>query len=801
MSPTPLRPSRQLLTVGSLLLLAACGGASSRLQDHMSRGRDFLAQENVEKARVEFGNALQIAPEDPEARYYSGVVAERLGKPRDAVGMYQAAIDKRPDYDQARAALGRVFVLGGVPDRALETIAPALVRDPDDADLLTVRAAARLQMKETAAATEDATRAIAVAPDNESAVALMASIHRQAGETGKAISLVESALAKKPKSIDLRQILASLQLSAGDFGAAIDAQRGVVDLRPDVLPYRLQLALLQTRAKRTDDAEKTLRGAIDALPDNVEAKLAYVDFLASQRSPDAAQEALRGLIVKAPKDFGLQLGLGDLERRAGKADAARATWSKVVDAAAEAPQALEARNRIAAMDVEAKRYEPALAQIKQVLDKDPRNVDALLLRGNISLQQRKAPEAIADLRAVLRDKPDSVGVRRTLARAHLANGEPALAEDNLRAAVDASPGDVSPRLELAQLLLQTQRAEAAATLLEKAVLDAPGNASARELLVRAYLARNDLPAAKIAAEDLKTLRPDLAVGAFLAAVTADAQGRVDDAAREYEAALKLQPEAMDALAGLTRLDLRRGRADAALERVQKVVTAKPSNPIGLNLLAELHLGLKSYPKAVEAATEVVRLAPAWPIGRRNLALARLGAGDAAGGVEAFKAGIQATDQDAGLVTEYAALLEQQGKVDAAMAVYEALHKKNPKLELAANNLAMLLVTYRRADRASLDRAYELVSPFSSSANPALLDTYGWVRLSRGETAEALPVLERASLKAPDSKVIRYHLAMAQLKAGQNDRARLNLEDALAGTTAFAGIDEAKSALAELRRRG
>ena len=47
-------------------------------------------------------------------------------------------------------------------------------------------------------------------------------------------------------------------------------------------------------------------------------------------------------------------------------------------------------------------------------------------------------------------------------------------------------------------------------------------------------------------------------------------------------------------------------------------------------------------------------------------------------------------------------------------------------------------------------------------------------------SEALPVLERAADRSPDSKVIHYHLAMAELKAGQRDKARNNLETALSG---------------------
>jgi Flp pilus assembly protein TadD len=77
---------------------------------------------------------------------------------------------------------------------------------------------------------------------------------------------------------------------------------------------------------------------------------------------------------------------------------------------------------------------------------------------------------------------------------------------------------------------------------------------------------------------------------------------------------------------------------------------------------------------------------------------------------------------------------------------------------------------------------------------------GWVRFKRGEYQDALTALERAVERAPDSKVIRFHLGMAQLQLGLRDRARTNLELALTGSDSFQGVDEARVALASLKVR-
>ena len=83
-----------------------------------------------------------------------------------------------------------------------------------------------------------------------------------------------------------------------------------------------------------------------------------------------------------------------------------------------------------------------------------------------------------------------------------------------------------------------------------------------------------------------------------------------------------------------------------------------------------------------------------------------------------------TDRPEEASIDLASLLEQSGKPDEAMKEYEEILHANPQSEVAANNLAMLLATYRN-DPASLDRAKELSSRFANSPNPVLP---GYLRL-------------------------------------------------------------------------
>jgi len=777
-----------------------CGGPEGRKASHMARGQRYLAEGNLDKARVEFANALQISPNDPDARYLNGRVAEQLGDPRAAATLYQGAIDLNAGHVGARAHLARLYVFAGRADRALEVVEPALASHPDDPELLTARAAARAMLRDEAGAQADAERAVQLTPLSEDSVSALAALYVKRGQAQRAIELLRDTLRRAPASIELRQLLARVYVTSGDSQLAEAQLRELMKMRPRELRPRLQLASFYVTAKRVDDAEGTLKAATAQLPGSREAKLAYADFLATQRPPAQAEAALRELIVRDSRDYDLQLRLGALQERSGATRDAVATYRSIVAHDPRGPKGVAARDRIAAIDLvsgESAEVRPLLAEALSI---SPGDTDALTLRGNLLLEAGDPVGAIADLRAALRGQPGAVAILRALARAHLANREPTLAEDNLRSALAAAPHDVGASADLGELLTRTRRAGEAVELLGETVKATPGAAgtAARVALIEAYVAEPDLTAARSAAEELKTLRPDLPAGSYLAGLIAEQRGRPDEAQREFERALRLQPSSIEALAAHARLDVQRGQRAQAVALVRGAIDRSPGSAAAQNLLGEVYLADKDYTAAASALEEAVRLAPKWSPPYRNLAAVRTAMNDPAGALAACEAGVRAT-QSPQLVIDLAEMYVRRGRIDDAIHQYEILHNRDPRDEVAANNLAMLLVTYR-ADAASLDRARNLTVAFADSSVAALLDTHGWVLLKRGDLAPALAALQRAAAEAPDSPIIRYHLGMAQLEAGQSDKARESLEAALAGGASFTGTDAARLALAQLKGR-
>jgi tetratricopeptide (TPR) repeat protein len=792
---SPLVASGVLLVV--LLLAAGCGGSQSRLAAHMARGQALFAQGDYTKASVEFRNALQISPKNTTARVMAASAAEKLGNLRAALGLYQSAVEDAPDDVDAHAGLARLLILGGAAPRALDVLKPALDKHPDNPELLTLRGAARL-VTDRAAATADVQRALQLAPTNEEALALRVRLYQDAGDPAAAVKLLTDALRQLPQSTDLHAILADVYQRIGNSAQAEAQWRTLVAFQPRQQRYRTELALFYTRAHRLDDAQRVLEEAVKATPGSDAVKLELVDFLAAERTPAQAEQALRAFSAAQPEDEDLRLLLGALLQRHGRSEEAQAAYNEVIRREDTGPKGLIARDRLAAMAADQGRDTEARSLLAQVLEKDPRDSDALQLRARLSLAASDPAAAIADLREVLRDQPGAIPAQRMLARAYIANGESALAEGQLRAALDAAADDFDVRQDLAALLMSTHRAGAAVDLLEKGVQLAPDNLVAREALARAYIGKHDWTQAQAAVRDFRQRAPDSAVGFLLEGLVAAGQNRLDDSQHDLEEALKRNPRGFDLLTALTQLDVSRGRMASAIGRTRKALEADPHNALLANLLGELYLAAHAVPEASQALTQAIDLAPRWWVPRRNLARAKLSTGDLAGALADYEAAARLAPAEPQLVFECASLEERQGRIDEALARYQALYDRNPaQRQFAASGLASLLVTYRK-DRVSLDRARALTAGFTSTDDGALLDSSGWVSYQRGEFQVALETLERAAQRSPDSKVIHYHVALAELHAGQRERARANLETALAGAPGFTGADNARTLLASLK---
>ncbi|MDP9192485.1 MAG: winged helix-turn-helix domain-containing protein [Acidobacteriota bacterium] len=215
--------------------------------------------------------------------------------------------------------------------------------------------------------------------------------------------------------------------------------------------------------------------------------------------------------------------------------------------------------------------------------------------------------------------------------------------------------------------------------------------------------------ARIAAEKAIALDPDLAAGhAVLASVYGDYQWRWEDAEREYQRALELNPNDAMAHAWYSALNVFRRKFDLALEHSRRAVELDPLSPVVLSNRGMILRFSGRSEEAIRHLEEALRL-------HRNLTplLLHLGmtytnAGKTEQGMNTLRDAMSAARSNSQTAALYAYAAAKAGKRDEALRVIRELEAGNPHESLASINLAIAWTALGDHDRAFtwLERAYE-----------------------------------------------------------------------------------------------
>jgi len=223
------------------------------------------------------------------------------------------------------------------------------------------------------------------------------------------------------------------------------------------------MAELLLQVNRPAEAEKELRAALDLDRDSLRASLglAAVYYTSGQR--EAAGEMYRK--VSGMGDTRFRHLYGAFLFNEGKREAALQEFERL---AREAPDDRDARSRLVSAYLALKRRADAERLLESALRKNPRDVDALLLKSEIQLRDGKLGEAQNNLLEVLRFKPDSSAAHYLLARVYGLRGSRRLQLQELTRALQAGPEQFEARLELARLHIDSNSPRLALDLLNQA---------------------------------------------------------------------------------------------------------------------------------------------------------------------------------------------------------------------------------------------------------------------------------------------------------------------------------------------
>jgi tetratricopeptide (TPR) repeat protein len=261
-------------------------------------------------------------------------------------------------------------------------------------------------------------------------------------------------------------------------------------------------------------------------------------------------------------------------------------------------------------------FEHAEGLCRALLQKFPRDVNIVGMRGAVLTKLRRYEEAEKSLRQAIKLAPTFAKPHEDLGFVLLELKRPREAADILRKAVRLDPQLEQGWLNLGKALAMLGLGEEADEAFEKSFALNPERGKLALAAEHHKEGRFD-EAERIYREIIRANPKNVDAIRLLGRVALSAK-RSDDAERLFERAVRLAPDFTGAMADLARLCKEQNRFDEAIEWCEKVIELEPENPQAwFQLAGSLAPAALTY-RAIEAYGKALELSPKFPGARLGL---------------------------------------------------------------------------------------------------------------------------------------------------------------------------------------
>ncbi|MGZ8192745.1 MAG: tetratricopeptide repeat protein, partial [Methylobacter sp.] len=274
--------NKKLIVVSMLSAILLLGGCSDEEEskEHLQRGVEYFNKGEYEKAKLELKTAGQSDKDTAETYYYLALLDEKNKQFKAMRENLIKTIELAPTYAEARLKLGKVQLLFGEPDAALEQAEVILKDSSQNPEALALKASALIRQKKPEEALAIIDSILKVNPNHTDALSLKALVYTEKGDFTQALALIDTAIKSDPKNISLHLFKIQLDAKTKDIDAVISDYQKLVGISPENQEFKIALAKIYSQAGKTKEAEEVLRGLVEEEPNNVKAKLMLLDFLA-----------------------------------------------------------------------------------------------------------------------------------------------------------------------------------------------------------------------------------------------------------------------------------------------------------------------------------------------------------------------------------------------------------------------------------------------------------------------------------------------------------------------------------------
>ncbi len=517
-----------------------------------------------------------------EEIFQQGMAFVNSGNYQAAVSLFKDALEKDPNYIDARLQLGVAYLETDKLDKAENELEKVLRQDPDNYEV-SLR---------------------------------FAQIYLQTKRTTKAIQTLSELEKKHPNDPDIQTTLGQSYALEGDYNFSEARYRKALDLQPSNLKSQLGLAQVLFVTDRADEALQLLQKTVVDHPQSARPYYLKFKYALQQGKRDEAVKSLEQIRSIDPEDIGATYMLALLYLDAGELDKGRLLAENIESDSPGHPAGSRVKgvylylkgdyeNAIIAIQKSLRgmpdlpgfylsglinyrlnQFELALSSFQKALDKNPDHDQSRLMVAQTLLKQGRIEDCIREARNVLERNPENGQAYNILGSAYLAQGQYDLAMQELNKAIEVDPSLAGAHLKKGLFNLASGNKRQGVVDLQSALAAAPEILNTRLLLATYHLKQHNYPMViKVLAEGLNGSSDDALIYNYMAAAYF-AQNKQDEAVASLEKAKKSKQDYLSPYFNLANFYISRGDNQAALDEFLAALAVVPNN-------LQVHLKLAS----------------------------------------------------------------------------------------------------------------------------------------------------------------------------------------------------------------
>ena len=536
------------------------------------------------------------------------------------------------------------------------------------------------------------------------------------------------------------------------------------------------------------------RRAIQTAPGDPDTRLSLARLFVAENKLGQAEDFLRQSKNDFPEISRGYCMLGNFYNETNQTDKALAEFASLSQGHPRDPVV---RTNYTKLLIVKDRLDEARKLNDPVLKAQPSDIDAQIFKGEIELRSGKASDAVNTLQGALKNDPNNAEAHFQLGLAFEQIGNANRAEAEWQDSSRLQPELLDPHRALAGVAIRQNDWSVLGQEADQIIALQPADPQGYWLRAMADIGRKQYPSAdeyikRSLEKDANNPSAYLQLGDLRMA-----QNQWAEAQKAYQQALDQDPNSIDALDGVIKVEVMQKQPDKAMATLKAQLARYPNNS-GFHAMlgALLKEQKKDMPGAEAEFQKAVELnknnVPAY----LNLALVQVQRGAIDTALQTYLDAARDNPKSIDCYFRAGNIYENKKDWDKAKEMFQKALAIEPDNGYASNSLAYVMLE----QGGNVDVAFAMAQTARRQLpdNPNTADTLGWAFYHKQVYTSAIGLFQEAVHKEPDNALFNYHLGLAYAKSGQASLARQQLDRVVRIKPNSTEAEDLKRALAEMK---